>query len=123
MLVASPARRLDVAGRSHRLCSSTTGRAAAPPPRLLSTGGGRRSGCGMRRWLALLAAAALVGAACRNGGPEETEEEAAGEPQVTVWFQGALTGDFRSLVIHAFQGAQMRIDELNADDGFPAAVT
>ena len=77
----------------------------------------------MRRWLALLAAAALVGAACRNGGPEETEEEAAGEPQVTVWFQGALTGDFRSLVIHAFQGAQMRIDELNADEGFPAAVT
>jgi branched-chain amino acid transport system substrate-binding protein len=77
----------------------------------------------MRRWLALLAAATLVIASCRGGGPDGTEETPAGKPQVIVWFQGALTGDFRSLVLHAFQGAQMRIDELNADEGFPAVVT
>jgi branched-chain amino acid transport system substrate-binding protein len=75
-----------------------------------------------KRWLALLAAVALVGGSC-GGGPDEPDEAAAGKPQVTVYFQGALTGDFRSLVIHAFQAAQLRIDELNADEDFPAVVT
>ncbi len=75
----------------------------------------------MRRWLAPLAVVALVAAACR-GGPDEAEDEATGKPRVVVWFQGALTGDFRSLVIHAFQGARMRIDELNAEEGFPAVL-
>lgn len=72
---------------------------------------------------ALLVAAALVAASCGDGRPEEPDEEAAGKPRVTVSFQGALTGDFRPLVIHAFQGAQLRIDELNADADFPAVVT
>jgi branched-chain amino acid transport system substrate-binding protein len=75
------------------------------------------------RCLALLAAAALVAASCGDGRPEEPDEEAAGKLRVTVSFQGALTGDFRPLVIHAFQGAQLRIDELNADADFPAVVT
>jgi branched-chain amino acid transport system substrate-binding protein len=74
------------------------------------------------RWLALLTAAALVGGSC-DGGPDEPDEVAARKPQITVYFQGALTGDFRSLVIHAFQAAQLRVDELNADEDFPAVVT
>ncbi len=74
------------------------------------------------RWLALLAAVALMGTSC-GGDTDDPEEAAAGKPRVTVYFQGALTGDFRSLVVHAFQAAQLRIDELNADEGFPAVVT
>lgn len=75
-----------------------------------------------KRWLALLAAVALVGTSCGEG-TTEPDEAAVGKPRVTVYFQGALTGDFRSLVVHAFQGAQMRIEELNADEDFPAVVT
>jgi branched-chain amino acid transport system substrate-binding protein len=75
-----------------------------------------------KRWLALLAAVALVGTSCGEG-TTEPDEAAVGKPRVTVFFQGALTGDFRSLVVHAFQGAQMRIEELNADEDFPAVVT
>jgi branched-chain amino acid transport system substrate-binding protein len=75
------------------------------------------------RWLALLAAMALVGGSCRDGGPDEPDDAGSGKVQVTVSFQGALTGDFRSLVIHSFQAAQLRVDELNADEGFPAVVT
>ena len=75
-----------------------------------------------KRWLALLAAVALVGTSCGEG-TTEPDEAAVGKPRVAVFFQGALTGDFRSLVVHAFQGAQMRIEELNADEDFPAVVT
>lgn len=75
-----------------------------------------------KRWLALLAAVALVGTSCGEG-TTERDEAAVGKPRVTVYFQGALTGDFRSLVVHDFQGAQMRIEELNADEDFPAVVT
>jgi branched-chain amino acid transport system substrate-binding protein len=77
----------------------------------------------MRRSLAILATALFLGAACRGEGPGDAEEPASGEPQVTVWFQGALSGDFRSLVTPAFQGAQMRIEELNGDEAFPAVIT
>jgi len=42
---------------------------------------------------------------------------------VTVYFQGALTGDFNYLVIHSFRAATIRFDELNAQDSFPAEVT
>lgn len=75
------------------------------------------------RWLVLLAAMSLVGGSCRGGGPDEPDDPAAGKVQVTVYFQGGLTGDFRSLVIHSFQAARLRIEELNADEDFPAVVT
>lgn len=84
----------------------------------------------MRRWtryLAVLSAVALLGAAC--GGDEPTTEGPGGNGEevekvpVTVYFQGALTGDFNYLVIHAYQAAQMHFDELNADPEFPAEIT
>ena len=75
-----------------------------------------------RRWLALIAAASLLGATCRaDAVPPDAADP--GRIPVTVWFHGALSGDFRSLVIHAFQGAQMRIEELNAEEDFPAVIT
>lgn len=81
----------------------------------------------MRKWtryLAVLSAVALLGAACA----QEEEPGAGGGDQaekvpVTVYFQGALTGDFNYLVIHAFQAAQLRFDELNAEADFPAEIT
>ncbi len=69
------------------------------------------------RLLAIVSVVAIVAAAC--GG-----EEAAGERTVvSVWFQGAMTGDYNYLVIPAFQGAQLRVTELNNEVGFPAAIT
>ncbi len=75
------------------------------------------------RYFAVLSAVALLAAACA----EEEGPAADGGPvekiPVTVYFQGALTGDYNYLVIHAFQAAQLRFDELNADPDFPAEVT
>lgn len=65
---------------------------------------------------------ALLGASC-GGEPDTAGEADPGRIEVSVSFQGALSGDFRSLVIHAFQGAEMRFDELNADEDFPAVIT
>jgi branched-chain amino acid transport system substrate-binding protein len=76
----------------------------------------------MRRSLVLLAALALVAVSCGGDGDDDGEA-GTGKPRVTIAFQGALTGDFRSLVVHAFQGARLRVDELNADADFPAALT
>ena len=90
-----------------------------------------------RKWLALVAlfgALTLVTAACANdeegGGGETgptgtgpTGPTAADRIEVTVHFQGALTGDYNYLVIPAFQGAQLRANEFNAEAGFPATIT
>lgn len=82
------------------------------------------------RWLAfvaLLSALMLVAAAC--GSDEEGGDGAEGgdgdveKIPVTVYFQGALTGPFNYLVVPGFQGAQLRIKELNADPDFPAEIT
>jgi len=77
------------------------------------------------RWLAWMAIAttfALVAAAC--GGDEDGED--GGEPgeriAVTVYFQGALTGDFNYLVVPSFQGALLRFNELNEEEGYPATI-
>jgi branched-chain amino acid transport system substrate-binding protein len=76
------------------------------------------------RYLALLGAFALVGAACAQeggggggggGGPEKID--------VTVYAQGAITGDFNYLVIHSVNAAKLRAQELNEDPDFPATIT
>jgi branched-chain amino acid transport system substrate-binding protein len=51
-----------------------------------------------------------------NGGPVE-------KIPVTLYFQGALSGPYSYLVTPAFQGAEIRIAELNADESFPAEIT
>ena len=75
------------------------------------------------RFVAVLSLVALLGAACA----EDTAAPPDGEPvdkiPVTVYFQGALSGDFVALVIHAFQAAELRFEELNADADFPATIT
>jgi branched-chain amino acid transport system substrate-binding protein len=88
---------------------------------------GLRRGILVRRRRRLSVAAmvmvlALATAACASeeggggGGPAE-------KIPVTIYFQGALTGPFNYLVIPSFQAAQIRIDELNADESFPAEIT
>jgi ABC-type branched-subunit amino acid transport system substrate-binding protein len=66
---------------------------------------------------------ALTAAGCASdeggdggGGPAE-------KIPVSIYFQGALTGPFNYLVIPSFQAAEIRIDELNADESFPAEIT
>lgn len=77
------------------------------------------------RFLAVLSTVALLAAAC--GGGEDPPAGGNGEPvdkiPVSVTFQGALSGDFVALVIHAFQAAELRFQELNDDPDFPATIT
>ncbi|MGH2686528.1 MAG: ABC transporter substrate-binding protein, partial [Actinomycetota bacterium] len=77
------------------------------------------------RYLGVLSAVALVTAACaeEGGGGGGGGDGAVEKVPVSVYFQGALTGDFNYLVINAFQAAQLKFDELNADPDFPAEVT
>jgi len=72
--------------------------------------------------VAVGAVLALVAAAC---GGEETPTGGGGEEkvEVTLFFQGALTGPYNYLAVPAFQGAQLKVDELNADENFPATIT
>ncbi|MDQ4005945.1 MAG: branched-chain amino acid ABC transporter substrate-binding protein [Actinomycetota bacterium] len=82
----------------------------------------------MRKWtryLGVLSAVALITAACaeEGGGGGGGGDGAVDKIPVSVYFQGALTGDFNYLVIHCFQAAQLAFDELNADPNFPAEVT
>jgi branched-chain amino acid transport system substrate-binding protein len=79
------------------------------------------------RWLlALLLTLSLVAAACgedEGGGGGGGEGEALEKIPVTLYGQGAWSGPYSYLVTPSFQGAQMRIDELNADENFPAEIT
>jgi branched-chain amino acid transport system substrate-binding protein len=80
-----------------------------------------------RRYLSLLvlvAALSLVAAACEDddGGGGGGGDGAAEKIDVTVHFQGALTGDYNYLVVPAYQGALLRANELSADEGFPANI-
>jgi branched-chain amino acid transport system substrate-binding protein len=82
----------------------------------------------MRKWLrylAVVSAVALMATACAEEAPPAGDGDGAAQERVdvTVYFQGALTGDFNYLVIHAFQAAQLRFDELNAEEDFPANIT
>jgi branched-chain amino acid transport system substrate-binding protein len=78
------------------------------------------------RYMAVLSAVALLAAACA----EEDEPAAPGEEgqpaekmDVTVYAQGAITGDFNYLVIHSVNAAKMRAQELSEDPEFPATIT
>src|SRR5687768_8340054 len=84
------------------------------------------------KWLRLAAALlalSLLGAACGgDDDPDPVDEDPGGDEEVvktdvTVYFQGALSGPYNYLVIPAFQGAQLRVDELNEDESFPATIT
>ncbi len=85
----------------------------------------------MRKWtryLAVLSVVALLAAACADeggggGGGGGGEDGAVEKIPVTIYMQGALTGDFNYLVIHSYQAAQIAVDEMNADDSFPAEIT
>jgi len=73
----------------------------------------------------MLFAFSLIAAACGNDdeGDGDTGGGAVEKVDVSVYFQGALTGPYNYLVIPSFQGAQLAIDELNADPDFPATIT
>jgi len=79
------------------------------------------------KWLPLLAmlfAVSLIAGAC--GGDDDDgggSGDAVEKIDVTVYFQGALTGPYNYLVIPSFQGAQLRFNELNDDPDFPATIT
>ena len=79
------------------------------------------------RWFSVTTAATalmLVGAACGGGGDGGGSGGGAVEKvPVTIYFQGALSGPVNYLVIPSFQAAQVRFDELNADESFPAEIT
>jgi branched-chain amino acid transport system substrate-binding protein len=90
---------------------------------------GEREGenMGTRRWYALAAsllAVTVMTAACASDeGDGGGGEQAAEKIPVTVYAQGAWTGPFNYLVIPSFQSAQLRFDELNADESYPAEIT
>lgn len=78
-------------------------------------------------WLRALAPVAVFGmlvAACTND--DETTTSPGGTMEridVTVYGQGAWTGGANSLVLPTFQSAQIRFDELNAEEGYPATIS
>ncbi|HYN35601.1 MAG TPA: branched-chain amino acid ABC transporter substrate-binding protein [Actinomycetota bacterium] len=76
--------------------------------------------------VASLMAVTVLAAAC--GGEDEPAapgDDNAGPDKipVTLYFQGALSGPYSYLITPSFQGAQIKVDELNADDSFPAEIT
>lgn len=79
--------------------------------------------------MAALMALMLVAAACgddggdTNGGGGGGDDEPVEKVPVTLYFQGALSGPYSYLVTPAFQGAEIAIEELNADESFPAEIT
>lgn len=83
----------------------------------------------MRKWfryLAVLSAVALLAAACAEEDQPTADGDGDGAVEkipVTVYFQGALTGDFNYLVVPSFQGTELRFNELNAEEDFPAEIT
>jgi len=75
--------------------------------------------------LAMLFAFSLIAAGCGKDEPTsgDTGGGAVEKVDVDVYFQGALTGPYNYLILPSFQGAQLAIDELNADPDFPANIT
>jgi branched-chain amino acid transport system substrate-binding protein len=76
------------------------------------------------RYIAVLSSVVLLAAACAEEEPAAPGgDEAVEKIPVTVYAQGAITGDFNYLVIHAVNAAKLRAQELNADPDFPAEIT
>jgi branched-chain amino acid transport system substrate-binding protein len=81
-----------------------------------------------KRWLGLVAVLSvfsLLAAACGDGDTTGDETPAPVEEriEVTVYGQGAWTGGANGLVLPSMQSAQIRFDELNAEEGYPATIT
>lgn len=80
------------------------------------------------RWLMLvsvLAVFALVAAACGDGDTGGGDGGDGGDGdriEVTVYGQGAWTGGANGLVLPSMQSAQIRFDELNEEEGYPATI-
>jgi len=77
------------------------------------------------KWLslvAILAVFALVGAACGDDGGGGGGTPDGDRIEVTVYGQGAWTGGASGLVLPSMQSAQIRFDELNAEEGYPATI-
>jgi branched-chain amino acid transport system substrate-binding protein len=77
------------------------------------------------RYMAVLSAVALLAAACaEEEAPTAGDGDGAVEKiPVTVYAQGAITGDFNYLVVPGVNGAKMRAAELSEDPDFPATIT
>jgi branched-chain amino acid transport system substrate-binding protein len=77
------------------------------------------------RYMAVLSAVALLAAACaeEEGGPTGGGGEPTEKIPVTVYAQGAITGDFNYLVVPGVNAAKLRAQELNEDPDFPAEIT
>jgi branched-chain amino acid transport system substrate-binding protein len=78
------------------------------------------------RWrgmLAILTVFVLVGAACSKDDEPTPGASGGGDRiEVTVYGQGAWTGGANGLVLPSMQSAQIRFDELNAEEGYPAHI-
>ena len=77
------------------------------------------------RYMAVLSAVALLAAACaeEEPGPAADGEEVTEKIDVTVYAQGAITGDFNYLVVPGVNAAKLRAQELSDDPDFPATIT
>ena len=74
--------------------------------------------------LAVVSVMAIVAAACGDDtAPTDTGPAPEDRIEVTVYGQGAWTGGVSSLVLPSMQGATIRFDELNAEEGYPATIT
>jgi branched-chain amino acid transport system substrate-binding protein len=78
-------------------------------------------------FVALLLAVTLVAAGCAKKDDTTTGGNPSGgsgpKPEVTIYFQGALSGPYNYLILPSFQAAKLHIDELNAQSDFPAHIT
>jgi branched-chain amino acid transport system substrate-binding protein len=78
------------------------------------------------RYMAVLSAVALLAAACaeEEPGPGAADgDEVTEKLDVTVYAQGAITGDFNYLVVPGVNAAKLRAQELSDDPDFPATIT
>ncbi|HEX3325590.1 MAG TPA: branched-chain amino acid ABC transporter substrate-binding protein [Actinomycetota bacterium] len=74
-------------------------------------------------FVALLMTVTLLAAGCASKKNNTSGGSGGANPDVTLYFQGALTGPANYLILPSFQGAQLHINELNAQSDFPAHIT
>jgi branched-chain amino acid transport system substrate-binding protein len=70
---------------------------------------------------------ALLAAGCASKNNSSSGSGGGGgggaKPEVTLYFQGALSGPYNYLILPSFQAVKLHIDELNAQSDFPAHIT
>jgi branched-chain amino acid transport system substrate-binding protein len=77
-------------------------------------------------FVALLLTVALLAAGCASKNNSSSGGGGGGnasKPDVTIYFQGALTGPYNYLILPSYQAAQLHINELNSQSDFPAHIT